>query len=247
MAEADHTVRRMAPGRIEGLVFGVRYEPQLKLLDTAGTVLDEILHAEGSPFDTDMFPFSEPGPLQYTLINNETGAKIGINAQDTILQMPVSTNDASQVNDLGRDFDNYVLTPLKKIGKLKNIVRYGVLLQFKEHKIVPENSPIARYLSADFPKANSLIMRFTRRIPIEEALAMKSVEDYRNAIYSIAQPENSKMKVSIDFQEYFQPMLSADDWKSKPFSAFVDRGTDYVEGEFQKWFKKFLAISEGAA
>lgn len=249
MAEQPgHHVRRMAPGQIEGLVFGVRYEPQLKLLDTAGAVLDEILHAEDSPFDTDIFPFSEAGPVQYSLVDNDRKSSILINAQDTILQMPVHTNDASRVNDLGRDFDEYVLGPLKKIGKVKNIVRYGVLLQFKEQKITsPENSPITRYLSADFPKANSLVMRFTRRIPMEEALAMKRVEDYRSAIYSIGQSENGKMQVSIDFQEYFQPMLSAEDWKSKPFSAFVDHGTDYVEGEFQRWFEKFLAVSEGAA
>lgn len=238
---------RIAPAEFQRLAFGVRYASQHKLLDHIGSVVDEILGAGGTPFGPETFPLSEANPLQHRLLNNDTNTFLLINPQDTILEMSLKTRDGSQVNEWGKDFQEYVLKPLKKIGGVKNIARYGVVLSFKEDKASSlKNPPITRYLSSDFPNANSLFLRFSRRLPVEEALAMKRVDDYRNAIYSVEQSEAGEVRVSIDYQEYFQPLLDGGDWDSKPFSAFVDRGTRYVEGEFQKWFRKFVAVSEVA-
>ena len=238
---------RIAPAEIRRIAFGVRYEPQHKLLDNIGAVIDEILRADGTPFGPETFPLSEALPLQYRLLDNETGSFLAINSQDTILQISAKTRNGSQVNERGKDFQEYVLKPLRKIGGVKNIARYGVLLNFKEDKATSlKNPPIARYLSADFENANSLFIRFGRRLPADEALAMRSVDDYRNAIYSVDQTEAGEVRVSIDYQEYFQPLLDAREWDAKPFSAFVDRGTGYVEGEFHRWFQKFAAVAEVA-
>ena len=108
MADAFETekLRRMLPAELARIAFGVRYDPQLKLLDRIGTVMDEILKAEGTPFGAEQFPLSEIVPMQYRLLNTEENSELLINSQDTILQMPLRTRDAARVIELGRVFKN---------------------------------------------------------------------------------------------------------------------------------------------
>jgi hypothetical protein len=238
---------RLAPAEIQQVAFSVRYEPQLKLMDKIGAVIDEILRADGTPFGSDTFPLSDVNPYQYRLVSNQMDSYLLVNAQDTLLQVPMNTKNESQVDELASGFQEYVLGPLREIGGVKNIARYGVLFRFTEQEAASlENPPIKRYLSFEFPNANSLAMHFSRRLPVEEALAMKRVNDFRNAIYSVGQSESGKVQVSIDYQEYFEPLLDARDWDARPFTTFVERGTEYVHGEFQRWFQKFAAVSEVA-
>lgn len=245
--KGSEDVSRIAPAEIRRLAFGVRYETQLRLLDNIGSVVDEVLRADGTAFGPEMFPFTEANPLEHRLVNRETGAVLRINSQDTILQLPLDTRNASRVNQWGKNFQEYVLKPLRKIGRVRHIARYGVLLHLKEDKVSSlRNPPVARYLSSDFPSANSLVLRFSRRLPAPEALAMKRVEDFRNAIYAVQQSEEGEVQISIDYQEYFRPLLDVGEWDERPFSRFVDRGLEYLEAEFQKWFQKFLRVSEVA-
>ena len=50
-------------------------------------------------------------------------------------------------------------------------------------------------------------MRFGRRVAVEEALAKKRVDDYRNVIYTVDQNESGAVHFSINYQDYFQPFL----------------------------------------
>jgi hypothetical protein len=240
-------VTQLAPAEIQQLAFGVRYNTQFKLLDRIGAVIEEILQADGTPFGPERFTLSDSAIYQYRLMNKEGDNSLTINTQDTILQLPMKTKNESQVDEWASDFQEYVLGPLRKIGGVRNIVRYGVLLRFKEEEANSfENPPIKRYLSAEFPSANSLAMHFSRRLAMDEALVKKRVNDFRNAIYSVVQVESGDVQVSIDYQQYFQPALDAREWDDRPFTEFVREGTRYVHGEFHKWFQKFTAVSEVA-
>lgn len=238
-------VRRLAPAEIQHLVFGVRYDPQFKVMDQIGAVVDEILRADGTPFDPETFPLSEATPQHHRLLNNETDSWLVVSTQDTILQLQVNTKNEGRVNELAQGFQEYVLQPLRKFGGVKNIARYGVMFRFKEVDAYSfQNPPIKRFLSPDFPQANGMAMQFNRRLGVEEALVRKSVNDFRNAIYSVRQSEAGKAQVSIDYQRYFDPLLDSTD--SKPFPAFVGQGTEYIHGEFERWFQKFAAPAEVA-
>jgi hypothetical protein len=244
---AIEKVSRIAPAEIQRLVFGVRYEPQYKLLDRIGTVTDEILRVDGTPFGPDTFPLSEVTSLRYRLLNAETTSELLVNSQDTILQIALKTRDESWIDQWATDFEEYVLGPLRHVGGVKNIVRYGLVVHFKEVSASSLSTPpITRYLMPDFQKANSLALRFSRRLSADEALVKKRVDDFKNAIYQIEQSEASDVRISIDYQEYFQPPLDAGEWDSKPFSTFANRGTEYLSGEFRKWLQQFVAASEVA-
>jgi hypothetical protein len=240
-------VTQLAPAEIQQLAFGVRYDTQFKLLDRIGEVIEEILHADGTPFGPQRFTLSDSAIYQYRLLNENGDSSLTINTQDTILQLPMKTKNESHVDDWASDFEEYVLGPLRKIGGVRNIVRYGVLFRFKEEDAISlENPPIKRYLSNEFPSANSLAMHFSRRLAMDEALVKKRVNDFRNAIYSLGQSDSGKVQVSIDYQQYFQPALDRGEWDDRPFTEFVRQGNRYVHGEFHNWFQKFAAVLEVA-
>ena len=240
-------ITKLAPTEIQQLAFGVRYDTQFKLLDRIGEVIEEILQADGTPFGPDRFTLSDSAIYQYRLMNEKGDNWLTINTQDTILQLPMKTKNESQVDDWASDFQEYVLGPLRKIGGVRNIVRYGVLFRFKEEDASSlENPPVKRYLSTEFPSANSLAMHFNRRLAMDEALVKKRVNDFRNAIYRVVQSESGNVQVSIDYQQYFKPSLDVGEWDDRPFPDFVRQGTRYVHGEFHEWFQKFTAVPEVA-
>lgn len=239
-------LNRRAPAEIEKLAFGVRYEPQYKVMDRIGGVIDEILRADGSPFGPETFPYTDSTAQHYRLSDDQSDSWLMITAQDAVLQLEVNTEDESRVHEMADGFQEYVLRNLRRLG-VKNIARYGMMIRFKaeDTKAFP-NPPTKRFLSDDFTNVNALLMHFTRRLTVDEALAKKRVNDYRNIIYSVQQTENGKVQVSIDYQEYFDPLLDVTDWNERPFPRFVEQGTDYVHGEFDKWFRKFAAVAVDA-
>lgn len=238
-------ITRIAPTLISRMAFGVRYETQFAVMDRSGAVVDAILRASGTPFGPERFPLSQADVNTSLLTDLEDGSFLRISQQDVILQLTIHSRNLNRIDELGDDFDRFVLTPLRKLAGLSGIQRYGVLLTMDEIKGL-KHRPVHHYLSSEFPDANSLAMRFTRRLPADEALVRKDVEDYRNAIYTLRETDEGEVAVSIDYQEYFKPALSSSEWSSKPFAKFVSRGLAHFEGESERLLKQFVGVAEVA-
>jgi hypothetical protein len=193
-----------------------------------------------------VFPLNSTDPLQNTLLDTKTGDYLKVNQQDTILQLTIDTRNLGKVTQVGEQFARYVLRPLREIGRVHTIIRTGMILQLADARGSLKYPPIGRYVSGDFQNVTSLAMRFTRRLPMEEALVKKRVNDYRNVIYSIKESEEGEVSVSLDYQHYYLPPLDGSEWDERPFSSFVDYGLRYFEGEFQKWFQKLAGVPEVA-
>lgn len=243
LGEAD--VKRMSPSPISRITFGVRYEPQYTLRDRMGSVVDAILRSDGTPFSPEVFPLSTADTTEQVLLHPTDGSVLRISHQDTILQLPMDSRNLDWIHGVGEDFERFVLRPLREISRLSNILRYGVLLNLDNVKGL-KSRPIQRYVASEFQDANTLVMRFSRRLPAEEALVRKRVEDYRNAIYNLKESEDGTVAMSIDYQEYFKPPLDAKDWADKPFSKFVSRGLGYFESDFNRWFGSLAEVAEVA-
>jgi hypothetical protein len=140
-------------------------------MDQIGTVIDEILRADGTPFGPETFPMTNATPQQYRLLDPQTDSWLLISAQDVVLQLQVNTKNEGRVDELAQGFQEYVLRPLKRVAGVKNVARYGVMFRFKEEEANSfQNPPIKRFLSPDFPHANGMVMHFNRRLGVEEAL-----------------------------------------------------------------------------
>ena len=239
-------LERVSPVEITKFAFGVRYDPQYAIMDRIGAVLDKVLRAQGTPFGPETFPLSQSGTIEHVLINNKTKDSLRITQRDTILQMTVETRKLKKFQFLAEEFNEFVLMALREFGKLKSVERFGFLLRLAECGSLLSTPPIEDYIADDFKSTRKLFLNFTRYLPSEEAILRRNVDDYRNAIYTVQQSEKGDVDITIDYQEYFKPVLSTNDWKKKPFPNFVDNGLEYFENEFDKWFNKFRSKAEAA-
>jgi hypothetical protein len=240
-------VGQIVPTTISQLAFGVRYEPQFAVTDRIGSLVDAVLRADGTPFGPETFPVSQASPTDHALLNPETDNVVRISHTDTILVWSINTRKLDEIHELGLDFENFLLRPVRQIAHLSNIVRYGFLVHVNDiNESSLRNRPTTRYLSSEFPNATSLSMRFSHRLPSDEALVKKRVEDYRNAIYTVVEGEDRKVNISMDYQEYFKPPLDASEWNDRPFARFIERGLGHFQGRFHNWFETFVGMAEVA-
>jgi hypothetical protein len=231
---------------IERIVFGVRYQPRYVVLDRMGTVVDQILRAQGTPFGPETFPYSSREAGEHALLNDKTGDSLRITQSDAIVDMAVGDGDVDGIERLSIGFSAYVLDNLREVAHLRDIARYGVLFKLAECSSVLRESPVEHFLSRDFRDARSVSLRFTRRLPTGEALAKRGVNDYRNVIYTVKQSEDGRVLIWLDYQEYFDPQLSGKEWAERPFGEFVTRGIGYFQGEFRRWLQMLLRPDEAA-
>jgi hypothetical protein len=245
-AGKTNLVERLSPVPIRTVIFGVRYEPQWALHDRIGAIVDAVLREPGTPFGPELFGLNTVDPMMHTLMG-KNGEYLKVNQQDTILRvMAGDTRNLSRVTQIGEQFAQYVLQPLREIGRVRGIVRTGMILQLADARGSLKDPPINRYLADDVQNVTSLAMRFTRRLAAPEALVKKRVTDYRNVIYSVNESEEGEVITALDYQHSYVPPLDGKDWDERPFAAYVEGGLQYFEGEFQKWFQKLAGVPEVA-
>ena len=234
----------IAPIAVEQVAFGVRFQPHYEVLDNTGAVIDLILRSKGSRFGPSTFPLSNREAGGHRLFNPNNSDSLRLTERDAILEMLVDTTNSSTIKDLAEHFNSCVLGSLRDVANLKDISRYGVVFRLKECGSALKETPVNQLIQRDFRDARSLSLRFTRRLPVLEALTRKSVNDYRNVIYTVKQSEDGKVRIGVDYQEYFDPELNAGEWFKKPYVDFVDRGISYFRKEFQEWLKKLTGGHE---
>jgi len=226
-----------APLLIRRVALGVRFQPQFRVVDIFGELVDRILRSSGSPFGPSVFPLVRSNAMERVLVNEGTNESLHLNSRDAILEMNVDSTDFSDIERLAEDYSTYVLQNLRDLADLAGIERYGVLLKLDECRSELSQLPVEHYLSSEFAEARSLHFRFTRRLPCLEARVKRNVDDFRNVIYIVEQDEDNNVNIRVDYQEYFRPALDAADWRNKPYPKFVERGIDYFRGEFADWLR----------
>jgi hypothetical protein len=227
----------LAPILIKRVALGIRFQPQFRVADVFGELVDRILRSSGSPFGPGAFPLVRSNPTERVLVNEKTGESLHLNIRDAILEMDVETKEYSEIEALAGHYNTFVLEPLRNLADIDGIERYGMLLKLEECRDKLGEMPVKRYLGNDFDDARSLQLRFTRRLPSLEARVRKNVDDFRNAIYILDQDEDASIHISIDYQEYFRPALDRANWQTKTYPKFVTRGMNYFQGEFTAWLR----------
>lgn len=242
----EQKIAELSPIKVERIAFGVRFQPHFEIIDHAGEIVDRILRSSGSPFGPSFFPISERDPGEHRLFNPETMDRLRLNQSDAILEMKVDTRKTSDIETLGKHFSTFILERLRQVMHLSDINRYGVLFRLEECHSALQETPIEHFIQRDFRDARSLSLRFTKRLPVLEALAKRGVDDYRNVIYTLKQTEEGEVSIWVDYQEYFKPELDAKEFAQKPYEDFVSRGIEYLLGDFQNWLNKLFKEQEAA-
>jgi len=242
----EQKIAGLSPINVNRVAFGVRFQPHFEIIDHAGLIVDRILRSDGSPFGPSFFPISERDPGEHRLLNPKTMDQLRLNQSDVILEMGVNTRKTSDIETSGKHFSEFILESLRKVVNLSGIVRYGVLFRLEECHSALQQTPVEHFLRHDFLDARSLSLRFTKRLPVLEALVKKEVDDYRNVIYTVKQTEEGEVTIWVDYQEIFKPELSAKELQQRPYEDFVPRGIEYLLGDFQNWLNKLFKKQEAA-
>lgn len=223
---------------ISKTVFGIRFGPLWKIGGVLGAIVDDVLRADDTPFGPLTFPLSEEGPTTHRLFHPKTLDFLTLTERDIVLSMS-NKSTLEQVEQLADQFATYVLGPIRRHMALRMVSRYGMLLEFANCAEHLKTSLMNQYLGED-ADARDIVLRYSRRLPTEDAQYRKGVNDYRNLIYTLVQDQNNAAAISLDYQLYLDPALDTEDWKRKPFDQFVRHGIAYASGSFESWLKRFL-------
>lgn len=232
---------------IRRIVFGVRYEPQWKVGDKLGEVIDLVLRRSGGVFGAERFPLSDSGSDRHRLWNPETRDEMVITVTDAVLNVGIRGPEyLNAVVEEAGSYERHVLDHLRDVCRVGKVVRYGLLAEFEECGAELEETPGTRYLSKDFARVRDFAMRFSYRLPTPQGHFRKGVNDFRNAIYTVMQDGDEKVRISLDYQEYFDPFLDSQEWKSGSYVTFVDAAVDFHTSQFAGWVGKIRRKPQAA-
>ena len=239
------------PARISRLpiakaAFGVQYNPQYGVRDNIGRFIDRILDSE--PFGPDTFPLSRAGVHDHVLHNPETGDQLTVTQSDILLDVQLMATSLDKVLETAQKYDQIILKNLKSHCAVGGINRFGLLIRFDLLNSLEYECPTVRYMDTDLGEAaRTLALRFSYQLPTLEGFGRKGVEDYRNIIYSLNQDEGETFFLSVDYQQYFNPELSAAEWGKKPYSTFAEGAIFYHQNKVSSWIDRLAKPNKAAA
>ncbi len=230
---------------IESIAFGIRYGPHFRIKDSMGAIVDQILRGNGSPFDPDMFPQSQQGVDTHTLLNEENEDRLRISSTDILLVKELKTGGTEEIEELATHFMSYAVEPVRALGNVDIVHRYGCLIRLEECFNQLQRPLTQNYLGED-TKARDMQLRFTLPLPTYAGLWKPGVNDRVHVIYTVNQTYKPKKadkveaRISMDYQNYFDPALNAADFKRKTFDSLVSAATRYFNDTFAEWLKPLI-------
>lgn len=232
---------------IEKVAFGVRYTPQYRVRDNMGTLIDRILRSD--QFGPDTFPRSEAGPHQHVLLNPGNGDRLVISQADVLLDIELRTESLNDVEEMAHAFDSIIIKQLKDVCKVSDAFRFGLLVRFEELHSHSYECPVERYADKALVDVSvkTLNLQFSYNLPTPAGFSKRGVEDYRNVIYSMNQEEPDRFSLAVDYQHYFDPILSAQEWTQALYKKFALDAISYHEGKFSSWVESIAKEARAAA
>lgn len=220
---------------IERVAFGIRYAPQYRVRDTLGVIIDAILRSD--PFNPDVFPESQVEPSQHTLLNPTNGDRLTITQADALLDITLKTSELAKVSGVAKHFNTIVVKELKHFCNIGGAFRFGLLMRFAELPSDAYECPAKKYADEAISShpAKKLSLQSSYTLPTQEGFTKRGVEDYRSVIYTMNQEEPDRFSIAVDYQHYFDPLLSAQDWSAPLYERFVDGALAYHQSTVSKW------------
>lgn len=207
---------------LKRFALGIRFNNQFGLEDALGTVIDDVLGS--GTFGPERFENTVTGAGMRQLLNKNETEKLTFSRSDTIYEM---TREIA-IDELPGLTEDFVGIAWKAVcdraPKAPAINRYGALISFP----LPDDwNPIRSILDVDPAVTSEFDLRYTRRLPAEEGLALRDISDFRHAIF-IIQTRNAQTTAVIDYQYIFSPALDSDKARrDHPFARFVEKALAY--------------------
>lgn len=190
------------------ITIGIRYQRNFGLLDSTGSIVDSIAHGEDSPFPPNFFPHLQEGMDRSKILLDATQqSHFRINSDDLIFQYSLNEGDIFEdkfnwiIGKCLPYFVNQILLP----RKVKKYSRLGVVFSHDMPAPAFINETAVSLTGDTFSNPESMLVRFSKKNIVEEALIKKNVNDWQNVIFTLQKKELNMMTLDIDMQHYFNP------------------------------------------
>ena len=217
------------------LILGIRHTRIFKISDVLGDIIDKAITLQGTgSFPKGCFTQVErPDGMSIVLKNDEDTLSLNCNIDGVILESDMQAeryNDKKTIQEMFLKILNLVL-PFSE-GKNK-INRIGIVHQYSCLNEKACQKIFSDYLKFDLGGTpDNIAIRFALKNPSFEALAVLSKKsDYKNLIIEINSnkkedsesdsPQNM-IKMSIDYQMYFEPLRKLNDIKIDEHMSAAD-------------------------
>jgi hypothetical protein len=207
-----------------GLAIGIRFRHNFSLQDKFGVIADNILYKKESFFNPEIFTEINVSPFEMKLVDQSTGNFLTINTGNVILGFDFG--DKIKVSDMEQVIDGFNADLIQGVLEKYNITGINRLGYIRKYIFTIEELSkvfIDKTISGTLDGVNDINLRFSKKLPIEEAIVKKGVNDYYNIIYSIIKKADKKETfISVDFQRYYNPAL--EQTSQLQFSKFLKAG-----------------------
>tara|TARA_Y100001937_G_C7082106_1_gene313511 strand:- start:477 stop:1187 length:711 start_codon:yes stop_codon:yes gene_type:complete len=209
---------------------GVRFRANFIIDDELGAIVDHLLYQKGSFFTPERFPKVRNKLNEKALINDQTNDYLLINNSNIILNYGVANrlDDPISIEYLIGAFEEGVIEGVLGEYKISQMNRLGYIRRYSFSEAAFVRNFIGDRISIVDPEADSLNLTYSKRLPLTEALARKSVNDYSNVILNFNKPpEADSLTLSVDYQRYFDPFVEYVD--QLRFEEFISDAHKYNE------------------
>lgn len=222
-----------------GIAIGIRFRANFAIEDRLGSIADRILYAKDSFFNPKMFPRVLSDGGEKRLINDTTMDYLNINNSNIVIELNIGKQTSvDDIPNIHNRFNQDIVNGIMKEFKITQINRAGYI---KKYLFKIEELPkifIEKTIGGTLEGVSDINLRFSKRYPIEVALAKKNVNDYYNAIYNIIKiAGKDEIFMSIDYQRYYDPFL--DNTSQLNFPEFVDKVERYNSKSYLEWLNKY--------
>ncbi len=204
------------------VAFGIRYNSHFRIEDRLGDIVDAVLAAPRH--GSSRFPLIAYGAGMRQLGNEQTGESISFSRADTIFENRKANFLLAQLPVMAEEFAEDVWRAVYDHAKAPAVTRFGCIVGFD----LPSTwRPLDALLDQDERDTSEFDLRYSHRLPVEDALTNVGVNDYRNVIFQVSCRAERKI-ATIDFQHYFNPPLESEKArKETSYSKFINKAIPY--------------------
>ncbi len=225
-----------------GIAVGIRYRANFSIEDQLGKIADRVLYSKNAFFNPSVFPKVYSNVNEKTLVNETTGDHLTINSSNIILE--TNFGEKFEKNNLDlilQRFEEDIIDGIMKEHKITEINRVGFIRRYLFQIDELANSFITKTIGATLEGINDINLRFSKKIPEQESLVKRDVNDYYTAIFNaIKKADQQELFMSIDFQKYFDPFLPTS--AQIDFKSFFERANSFNDNTYLNWLNKNYGV-----
>ena len=107
----------------------------------------------------------------------------------------------------------------------------GIVFDYSASELKALNENLRKFTKEEIVKPASVQLRFSGKLPAQEAEYKKGIVDFVNVIYTfVTDAEDKRARASMDYQLLFEPEIAS--INDVPISMFLSQARSYFEQKF---------------